>query len=239
MTENSKLLVCIAFHNNPKRLGFIEKVIENFSKYKVIVDIVVDTNETLDLKASVVEHRLNHPYHLTWVHRNHFKRNIDNYDYFMYVEDDMLVPYEGFCEYLNNFSVVWDLGYVPSFIRIETMDDKEFITDVTTEQTLEPIIIENKKFVTFQHPTHYHAFWIMPQKQLKETLTENFERVETSREMAASYPMWELNKTPIVKIEENQIDKLCYSYHLPNNYATNPNTKFGKIEVKNVLKIKK
>lgn len=234
MVENKKLLVCIAFHNNPDRLAFINSVIENYKKYQINVDIIVDTNEKLDLNTNVFVHKLNHPHYLTWVHRIHFKENIDNYDYFMYVEDDMLVPYEGFCEYVENFNIVWELGYVPSFIRVETFDNKEFITDVTVEQFIEPIIIENKVFVTLTQP--YHAFWIMPQKELKESFTDSFVKEEVCRENAASYPMWGLNKTPIVRIEENQISKLCYSYHLANNYASNPNTPFAKIEIKNIFK---
>jgi hypothetical protein len=75
----------------------------------------------------------------------------------------------------------------------------------------------------------------MPQKQLKATLTPRFVRMELSRENAASYPMWELNRTPMVRIENNKISPLCYSYHLTNNFASFPNTPFGKIEIDKVL----
>jgi hypothetical protein len=76
----------------------------------------------------------------------------------------------------------------------------------------------------------------MPQKQLKESINSKFTDLNTSRENAASYPMWTLNKKPLIKIENNEISELCYSYHLANNYAPNPNTPFGKIEVKDILK---
>jgi len=234
MLKQFKLLVCIAFHNNPDRIQYIKNVIENYKNYQLDVDIIVDTNEMVDLDANVCVHTLEHPYHLTWLHRKHFLDNIDNYDYFMYVEDDMLVPYQCFSEYIENFNMVWGLGYVPSFIRIETLNDKEFVTDVIVQQNIEPYIIQNKKFIRLTHP--YHAFWIMPQKELKETLVSNFVRKETSRENAASYSILELNKIPIVRIEENEISKMCYSYHLANNYVCNPNTPFAKIEVKNILK---
>lgn len=238
MMSNNKLLVCIAFHNNPDRLVYVNKLIENYSKYKIQVDIIVDTNEYVELDGNltVCIHKLKHPHYLTWVHRKHFKDNIDNYDYFMYVEDDMLVSYKSFCEYIENFNIVWELGYVPSFIRVETLEDKEFVTDVICEQSIEPIFIKNKTFITLEYP--YHAFWILPNKELKETLTPNFVREEICRENAASYPMWELNKIPIVRIENDQINELCYSYHLANNYVVNPNTTFAKIEVKNILKLK-
>jgi hypothetical protein len=168
------------------------------------------------------------------MHRRHFLDNIDVYDYFMYVEDDMLVPYNAFNEYINNFDTLWDMGCVPSFIRIEAYNDRQFATDIINKQNIEPIIVNDKTFATLSEP--YHAFWIMPQKQLKESINSKFTDLNTSRENAASYPMWTLNKNPLIRIENNEISELCYSYHLANNYAPNPNTPFGKIEVKNILK---
>jgi hypothetical protein len=237
LDKNNKILVCIAFHNNIHRIQYIKKVIENYNNYQLDVDIIVDTNETLELNVKTVVHKLEHPYHLTYMHRKHFLDNIDVYDYFMYVEDDMLIPYDAFNEYINNFDVLWDMGSVPSFIRIESYKNKQFATDIINKQMIEPIIVNGKTFGTLSEP--YHAFWIMPQKQLKESINSNFTKLNTSRENAASYPMWTLNKRPLIRIENNKISELCYSYHLANNYAPNPDTPFGKIEVKDILKINK
>jgi hypothetical protein len=123
---------------------------------------------------------------------------------------------------------------VPSFIRVEQCNGKKFVIDVTSPQSVDLIFVNGKFFGTLSQP--YHAFWIMPKKQLKENMDNDFVKVDLSRENAASYPMWGLHKKPMVRIEGNQISRLCFSYHLANNYACDNNTYFGKIEVKNILK---
>jgi hypothetical protein len=109
-----------------------------------------------------------------------------------------------------------------------------FVTDVTSSQSIDLISVNGKLFGTLSQP--YHAFWIMPQKQLKNNMLIDFVKLDLSRENAASYPMWGLHKKPMIRIENNQISRLCFSYHLANNYASDSNTYFGKIEVKNILK---
>jgi hypothetical protein len=234
MEVKPKILVCIAFHYVESRLIYVKQLINNYATFDADVDIIVDCNQDVKLDAKVCVHNLEHPYHLTWMHRKHFADNIDEYDYFMYVEDDMLVTYEAFNEYICNFDKLWDLGCVPSFIRVEQYNGKKFVTDITSSQSVDLIPVNGKFFGTLSQP--YHAFWIMPKKQLKESMTNDFIKLDISRENAASYPMWELHKKPMVIIEGNQISRLCFSYHLANNYASDPNTYFGKIEVKNILK---
>jgi hypothetical protein len=230
-----KLLVCIAFHYNESRVKYVKQLIDNYTTYDEDIDIIVDCNIQTSFKnAKVYEHILEKPYFLTYVHRKHFVDNIDSYDYFMYVEDDMLVTYDAFNEYVSNFNALWELGYVPSFIRVEHHDGKKFITDATKQQSINVITINGKFFANLSES--YHAFWIMPQKQLKESITPDFIKLDEWREKAASYPSWQLLKTPLVRIENNQISELSYSYHLPNNYASNPNSIFGKIEIKNLIK---
>jgi hypothetical protein len=217
------------------RLVYVNQLINNYITYDADVDIIVDCNQDVKLNAKVCVHDLEHPYHLTWMHRKHFADNIDNYDYFMYVEDDMLVTYEAFNEYVSNFDELWGLGCVPSFIRVEQYNGKKFVIDVTSShQFVDLIFVNGKYFGNLSQP--YHAFWIMPKKQLKENMDNDFVKVDLSRENAASYPMWGLHKKPMVRIEGNQISRLCFSYHLANNYACDNNTYFGKIEVKNILK---
>lgn len=233
MPARDKILVCIAFHYVESRIEYVKSVLRNYSTYDADIDIIVDTNVAVDLNAQVHVHSsLAHPHHLTRAHRDWFLNNINLYDYFMYVEDDMLVPYAAFKEYTLNFDALWQVGCVPSFIRVEYFDGKKFITDLTGLHTINKVAINGKFFGALPEP--YHAFWIMPKKQLQESITPDFATLDMSRELAASYPMWGLGKTPMVRIENNQISELSYSYHLANNYASNPDTCFGKIEVKDI-----
>jgi hypothetical protein len=58
LDKNNKILVCIAFHNDIHRIQYIKKVIENYNNYQLDVDIIVDTNETLELNVKTVVHKL-------------------------------------------------------------------------------------------------------------------------------------------------------------------------------------
>ncbi|HMG14151.1 MAG TPA: hypothetical protein VK590_01820 [Saprospiraceae bacterium] len=244
----SKLLVCIPFHYSEGRVQYLMQVLENFNHYEMEVDVIVDTN-TGDLfqldheigisemvnKLSIIQHKeLTHPFHLTWVGRKHIRENIDNYDYVMYTEDDMMLPWENFKNYIQTFHQLWP-RYIPGLVRVEKAHDKLYITDSPLHQKFNTSLWYNQidirgLLTNINYP--YHAQWIMPHEALKSSMRDNFVRMEDNRELAASYPMWELNKTALVKLtSENQIDPLCYTYHLPNNYSMSPDSSFGKIEV--------
>ena len=75
----------------------------------------------------------------------------------------------------------------------------------------------------------------MPQKELKESIKDDFYTNSINRELGASYPMWELHKIPLVLLEGNKVSKLCYSYHLANNYAKDDSSQFAKIELENLI----
>lgn len=265
------LLVCIAFHYNPDRVQYLTKVLSSFiNEYECTKHIIIDTNvESLPPECTLNNHpdievvshtSMEHPFHTTWFHRGHMKRNIDNYENFFYLEDDMYVPYKNYLNYLDNFRLLWP-NHVPSFVRIEEFNGDRYITDATERQHANPVQICGKWFCNLKNP--YHAFWIMPQKELKETLIEDFIRTSDSRVTAASYPMWELNKEPVVELQfeklvasrelaasflmwglikkplvqmdRHSISELCYSFHLPNNYANCPDSIHGKIKPENIF----
>lgn len=240
-----KLLVCISHHSTPGRAQYLEEILKGLQLYQMQVNIIIDTNVHTgkyneDGIKVLVHENMEHPFHLTWQHRAHMQANIDKYDWFMYIEDDMFVPWECFENYMNNFKLLWD-SFVPSFVRIEQANGKQYITDaVNFERVYEQDIIRtnNKMFYTLKNP--YHAFWIMPKTELKETMIPNFVRVDQSREHAASYPMWELFRKPVVEIYKGEsgqyyVNHKCYSYHLANNYAISNETPYAKIEAKKLF----
>lgn len=238
------LLICISHHYSEDRIMYLKRLISSFiGTYLINFDIIIDTNinkllgfEKLSNVKVISHENLDHSFYLTWQHRAHFKKNIDNYENFMYLEDDMYLPFQNYQNYLTSFKVLWP-KFVPSFVRIEEFQGKEFITDCIKTQELNVFNINGKQFTTLSNP--YHAFWIMPANELRETMIDTFVRVDQSREHAASYPMWELFKKPLVELEhvngKFEISKKCYSYHLANNYATCKESPHAKIEPKNIF----
>jgi hypothetical protein len=227
------LLVCISHHASPDRLQYLLRVLKSFSDhYKTSHDIIIDTNVAVlsvtGENVTTVHHAsLSHPFHLAWQHRKHMKERIEDYHWLMYIEDDIYLPYENFVYYQQRFEQRWP-GYIPSFIRVEKFNGEEFVVDVTKRQQRPA-----SQFCTLSQP--YHGFWIMPQRALKETMTPDLVRLSDSREAAASYPMEDLRKVPFVNLEDGQISRKCFAYHLPNNYSSCPSSPHGKIKVSEIF----
>lgn len=231
------LLITVAHHHTPERLTYLLRILKAFrDEYALDYDVVIDSNAELlavtgENVRTVVHTNLEHPFHLTWQHRFHMEAERDNYGWCAYFEDDLLLPFENFLRYMDNFAILWP-KYIPSFIRIETMNGVEFVVDVTQQQALNPIAIE-QSFCSLIQP--YHGFWIMPQWALKQTMTPEFTRVSDSREAAASYPMADLHKTPVVELDGKRVSRHSFAWHLPNNYCRAPESPFGKIKVEDIF----
>ncbi len=232
-----KLLICIAFHYNYDRLKYLNEVVSTIKEYPHDTKIIIDTNRSFEIPdVDVVVHdELWHPFQLTWEHRKHMLTNLDNYDYFLYLEDDMKLPYEGFIEFVKNFDLLWP-NHVPSFIRIEKKEDEEFVADQWHPQNIDNshrVFFDEKEFILLKQP--YHAIWILPQKQLKENIKENFYQLSNNREQAASYVWWDLGKIPLVLVENKMVSRKSFVYHISNTYVNDNNMPNSRIKVKDIL----
>lgn len=237
---NESLLICIAFHYADDRLEYLNEILNGYlNLYDCPVDIIIDTNNT-DYHKRIGSKRikvfswpnLEHPFHLTMKHRQHFVDNIDNYDNFMYVESDIWVPFYNYLNYKENFKNLWPTC-IPSFVRLEQLNNEFFITDVTMPQKCRVVNIGGFEYTELNEP--YHGFWIMPKRELKKSITATFTRLHDSRETAASYPMYELKLRPLIEIKNGKISERCYSFHIANNYVKSDETKFAKIKPQDIF----
>lgn len=232
------LLVAISHHDQPDRLQYLLSVLRTFSEYPLSVDVIVDTQVVgLDVRGdnlTVVSHpSLAHDFHLCWQHRAHFRDRINDYANFFYCENDISVPFENFRNYQENFRLLWP-NCVPSFLRVEEFEGVEFALDVTERQECTLIHVGGQRsFTTLKQA--YHGCWILPQWALKETMTPDFARLSDSRETAASFPMWELRKTPLLQMEGKQVSRKAFAFHLPGNYARCPTDPHAKIRVADIF----
>ena len=252
------LLICIAFHYIDNRLQYLKKVLLRFlNTYKLPFHIIIDTNTSetevllrelfpLQIDSNIIEisvyETLPHPHSLTWAHRFHFKDNIDKYEAFMYLEDDMDLPYENFVNYLENFNMMWP-RFVPSFVRVESDASGELFSSdhllVHNLQWSQLAQAGSKRFMRLH--MDYNALWIMPRYALIPTIKDWFARWEVNghvRETAASYILWELKVPGLYEVNsEGKISEKCYVYHLPNNYVNAEGTPLGKMSLKRLVEI--
>lgn len=232
---NKKLLVCIAFHYAEHRIPYLKLVVEEFDNYKIPFTVIIDTNseatENIEfLKKEhinvVVHSNLAHPFHLTSQHKFHILNYIDLYDWFLYIEDDMVLPYNNFFQFTKKFKDLWP-KYIPGFIRVEQYngpDSDKFSPDIMIEINNGMVVeVDNKKYVNMPYHYNYHAFWILPKEAIKDAIIEigeqAFLEVTENRERSASFVIWVLNVPCLLSIDENgKLDSSCLSYHTPNNY---------------------
>jgi hypothetical protein len=260
-----KLLVCVSFHYSEEKFDHLKLVLNNFLDNYPNTSIIVDTNTVhsesrikeefggAETIRTFVHESLAHPFHLAWMHRRHIRREIDDHDVFMYVEDDIFVPHENYLNYLSVFDLLWP-SYIPSFIRTEEKDGQLYCPDSfkrTRVRNSDLIRIAGKQFVCMENP--YHAFWVMPRGALSDSMNDNFEKVYESnvwiRETAASYGLapggcphacwgsYDIQKKGLVEVDERLVvSPLCRARHIGDKYINDKGFNFGKIRVDRLIK---
>lgn len=258
-----KLLVSIAFYfkNGSDRVKYLYQLLDNYlNNYKIDVKINIETNsvevikllldkyfDELTMKKIIVnchmEKYMSHPFDLTRKHRELFVKNIDKYDYFMYVEDDMLIPYEGFIEFTKKFEDLYEENYIPGFVRLEYRDGVYYNTDNANIHNIcnsEIIERNNRKYFKIINP--YQGFWVLPRDFLKESIKKSGkkfiykEKHDYIREYMALYPIDELKMVSIVELNNNKIHPNSYIYHLANNYVGNTSG-FGSVPIEKLVNV--
>ena len=144
--EESRLLIHIAFHYVPERIVYLKQVLEEVASYECRgTDVVIDTNSdelsSHDLHSMssgsvnisyAVHGQLEHPFLLTWQHRVAMEAKLGDYDYFMYAEDDILIPRKALNRWRKESALLGKLDYLVGFIRVERdSNGKVLCTDQT------------------------------------------------------------------------------------------------------------
>ena len=115
-----KITKHISFYFSTDRIIYINNIIDETNKYEYTTDIFIHTNN-IDLQESIFNNYTNgcitiiyhdlsniHPFYLTWKCRELLKQQKNEYDVFIYIEDDILIPYKAikYCPILyGNFLV--------------------------------------------------------------------------------------------------------------------------------------
>jgi len=219
-------------------------IIDEISSYDHIVDIFIHTNNNFDFNLlnknkngnlNIICHDLKgeNPFYLTWKCREILKKQKDDYDIFVYVEDDILVPKKTLEYWIKNNDFLISLNYNLGFFRIEISekDNEEYLTDIPKDKNeFKKINIgENEYFLNDINP--YCAFWIYNKKEFNKFVESNFFdpkniigydiREQSSIGLHGLWTSW--YKATVIPILNGKIIEDCKIYHLPNNYINNEN----------------
>ena len=197
---------------------------------------------------------LAHPHYLTWRHReiiaNEFLRdNEGRYTHFIYLEDDIRLSFVNFEYFVEFREKLRDAGLLPSFLRVEynrvlngfVGSDNKTPVDVSRQAR-----IDVDGVVMTNNPFPYNPCYILDIELAAEfARTRSFGRERSRsatdmdvRERAAMglcyenvpAPFQSRYVVPISKTTGLTLNRAWVS-HLPNNYANDPKSDFGKVRM--------
>ena len=248
----------IVFFFNTDRIIYLLKIINEIKKYKYKTDIFIHTNKIFqinnminyDNKLEMIHHDLSNinPKKLTWLAKTYMKNFIDNYDIFIYSEDDMLIYNEAFNYWLNYKDICFQNKYNIGFLRIEYLDSKKiYLTDISSNFDKPKFkTLQNIKFLV-NNKNPYYACWIYDKNIMKKYIQSvfynqqklNLEKrvydIRASQGIGYHAKNMDYFKETLIPLNGiNQINNNCYIHHLPNNYI-NKDSKYGKLLIKDLF----
>jgi len=210
------------------------------------------TSDKIDVQIAVPE-LLGHPYLLTWSHLEVFRRVFNGdrkVSHFMYIEDDIFVSARNISYWLRGREGLRSRGLIPSFLRVEyiPLHENPYSTDVTKRRRFRglprAVISDTYCYVNFPEP--YQGMYMLD----RELAEEHFFGKSSSpdfgrwgiRERAAqgltfkNVPPGCFSRNFVgYRLKDRRIDPDALIHHIPNNYALDSRTKFGKILVNDLI----
>ena len=223
--EESTILIHIPFHNSDNRIIYLQHVLSTITSYVFkSIHLIIDSNMYNNLIEGLIKkyqnitieykiyNNLKDPHLLTWVHRNNMIKQINNYNYFLYQEDDLEITYSSLIKWKIDSKKIYHQGYLRGFIRYEKKYRRLFSTDQIDSVHSKNIIMlnESKYFIP---PNPYHGFWIYSRYQMKKFIqTKAWEDGNCKwelRERAAAGMIWDIGpKNVLIPLtDNNQIPK--------------------------------
>jgi hypothetical protein len=264
------LLVHVPFHFVPRRWTYLRDALGALAAYRLAaVSVVVDTNsaEAVALVRSVptdarftvraeVHRDLAHPFELTWAGRRHMANAADGFDYFMYLEDDILVPWEAFESWAAEEATLGERGFVRGFLRVERDGQGRVVATDWAAPLRRPVAteIEGRRYV--RPDAFYQACWLASQARLKDFVdgdswAQGFHRWSSVRRAhrwnrGANYRRefaafgWSCARPGRPRVllpvdADGAIAHAAWVWHLPNNYGLDPRQPGGRLAAEELI----
>lgn len=255
----STILIHIAFHYNRDRLKYLDEVITTIGTYDFSkVQVVIDTNSNnLDAWMSAlnlckhvsirmeVHDNLADPLSLTWQHRDNISNQKNNFEYFMYLEDDISVSYAALKHWRQDSKLLSRHNKIRGFIRTELNSDNIMMsTDYPKKVRCKEVLkIAGQVFIKPKNP--YQGFWVYEKAQLMKFITspcwsDGNHSDWGIRERASAGMIWNARKhNLLVPINDYTIPEYVLVKHLPNNYALSDDPNISLLPIDKLLMVNK
>ena len=180
-----KITKHISFYFKTSRIIYINNIIDETNKYEQITDIYIHTNNINLHKEmfnnynngniKIIYHDLSNidPFYLTWKCRDLLQQQQHDYDIFIYIEDDILVPYKAIKYWLEYNEKLIEMNYNLGFVRIEVENNIEYITDLHGK-IFDTVINLNEKKYCVNNKNPYCAFWIYNKNEFNKFVNSKY-----------------------------------------------------------------
>jgi 2-polyprenyl-3-methyl-5-hydroxy-6-metoxy-1,4-benzoquinol methylase len=209
-----------------KNIDFLKRVLRTYKRMRLEVDVVVLSDAPKQIGAGVrVEVGLpsSNPWSLPFAHKPLFAQNVDEYDLFIYSEDDIEVTEENIDAFLRWTPRLPD-DEIAGFLRYEVdASGARSLPDVHGRFHWVPESVRRRGTGVFAEFTNEHAaFYILTRQQLKRAIASGGFMRDPSKGKydmlcsAATDPYTNCGFRKVLCVSE--IDKFLI-HHLPNRYA--------------------
>lgn len=242
-----KILIQISSYGE-EQPEYLEKVITEFKKYKkdYNVDIILHTTHQYDGEDVYVKsYPMNIGITLTRQPLKYVLTKELDYDYYIYDENDMLITYKTFKEWVKQTEVMTDY-YIIGLMRYELKEGDtktKYLVDLPKIPNRTPAIkstqtLNDKQYIEISNP--HQGCWLLTQNQLKNFKNNDFKMQPNTLEDNASCfhydDKWPGNTNGLQRlIPVDKIDSMLI-HHLPDKYINTTNYKRYTIkELKDII----
>jgi hypothetical protein len=196
-----------------------------------------------------IEHAsdLAHPFHLTWWHKRHLRPWLEKArtgrDYFIYLEDDIVLTRENIAYFLDARPRLATRGLIPGFLRFENIEGIRHSVDFVQAQPVNrrsTLRVDGQRYIVPLNP--YWAGFVLDRALAEEYVATPSFQLEPSatrthwevRERAAMGLTWE-NVPPrarsryAVPIDACAPAAGCLVWHCAQNYSSDAATPFARL----------
>jgi hypothetical protein len=227
-----KILVSIATYGI-KNINYLNRIIDEYKSYKKY-DIDITVHGTVHINRNDIKFiQYENPRNTVFLHRNEFVNKQNDYDYFIFTEDDILIKEHTLDIYVKHDNLL-PLNYSLGFLRYEqTPESIDYLIDLWLNLVdynyikNNNIYVNNHKYFSVTNP--HQSSYILSKNKLKYVITNSnylTDGTGMGLESASSgiFTDWYLNTGVIHKILPMNKEYLeqCFIEHLPGNHCNEP-----------------
>jgi hypothetical protein len=188
-SSHFKIIVSVAAYWTPGRpLEYLFRLLDEYERaFAVVYDVhvCVDTNSkelfsilsnrrptqsTREVRVWSLEELEGNPENLPRMHRQYWEERKNEFDFFIFTEDDILFSLEAFNMYITHRLALQDKGWTYGFLRVETwgIDNKTLVALDTTESRADMTVFETPDGQLWAEPwSPYTAHYVLDQYELR------------------------------------------------------------------------